>query len=93
MDVSCIIFNSSVNFIRSWILLHISTRVNLSILTDFLIKLPVSYFETKTTGDIMQRMSDQQRIESFLTGTTLNTLFSVINLVIFTVVVFNFYHV
>jgi ATP-binding cassette subfamily B protein len=88
-QVMLFIGSTSMNFIRSWILLHISTRVNLSILTDFLIKLmklPVSYFETKTTGDIMQRMSDQQRIESFLTGTTLNTLFSVINLVVFTVV-------
>jgi ATP-binding cassette subfamily B protein len=60
-----------VEFIRSWILLHISTRVNISILTDFLIKLmklPMSFFDTKMTGDIMQRMNDQRRIESFLTG-------------------------
>jgi len=88
-QIMLFIGSTSVNFIRSWILLHISTRVNLSILTDFLIKLmklPVSYFESKTTGDIMQRMNDQQRIESFLTGTTLNTLFSVVNLAIFTVV-------
>lgn len=88
-QVMLFIGSTSVNFIRSWILLHISTRINLSILTDFLIKLmklPVSYFESKTTGDIMQRMNDQQKIESFLTGTTLNTLFSVINLVVFTVV-------
>lgn len=79
----------SVDFIRSWILLHISTRVNISILTDFLIKLmklPISYFDTKMTGDIMQRMSDQKRIESFLTGSTLSTLFSMFNLLIFSVV-------
>lgn len=77
----------SVNFIRSWVLLHISSRVNLSVLTDFLIKLmqlPVIYFETKSTGDIMQRMADQQKIESFLTTTTLNAVFSIFNLVIFT---------
>lgn len=88
-QVMLFIGSTSVNFIRSWILLHISTRINISILTDFLIKLmklPVSFFETKTTGDIMQRMNDQARIESFLTGTTLNTLFSLINLVIFTIV-------
>lgn len=88
-QVMFFIGNMSVNFIRSWILLHISTRINISILTDFLIKLmklPISYFETKTTGDIMQRMSDQQRIEGFLTGTTLSTLFSMVNLVVFTVV-------
>ena len=79
----------SINFIRSWILLHISVRINVSILTDFLVKLmklPISYFESKTTGDIMQRMSDQQKIESFLTGTALNTLFSMVNLVVFTIV-------
>jgi len=78
-----------INFIRSWILLHISVRINVSILTDFLLKLmklPISYFESKTTGDIMQRMSDQQKIESFLTGTALNTLFSMVNLIVFTVV-------
>lgn len=77
----------SVDFIRSWILLHISTRINISILTDFLIKLmklPMSFFDTKMTGDIMQRMNDQKRIESFLTGSTLSTIFSLFNLVIFT---------
>ncbi|ARS40441.1 ABC transporter ATP-binding protein [Sphingobacteriaceae bacterium GW460-11-11-14-LB5] len=79
----------SVDFIRSWILLHVSTRINISILTDFLIKLmklPMSFFDTKMTGDIMQRMNDQQRIESFLTGSTLNTIFSMFNLVIFTII-------
>ncbi|RZK26190.1 MAG: peptidase domain-containing ABC transporter [Flavobacterium sp.] len=77
----------SVDFIRSWILLHISTRINISILTDFLIKLmklPMSFFDTKMMGDIMQRMNDQKRIESFLTGSTLNTIFSLFNLVVFT---------
>ena len=80
---------TSVEFIKSWILLHISTRINISILTDFLIKLmklPISFFETKMTGDIMQRMSDQKRIESFLTGSTLNMVFSIFNLVIFSIV-------
>ncbi|MDB5121967.1 MAG: apxIB 1 [Mucilaginibacter sp.] len=88
-QVMLFIGSTSVNFIRSWILLHISMRINISILTDFLIKLmklPVSFFESKTTGDIMQRMNDQVGIESFLTGTTLNTLFSLINLVVFTIV-------
>ena len=77
----------SVDFIRSWILLHISTRINISILTDFLIKLmklPMSFFDTKMTGDIMQRMSDQGRIQSFLTGSTLSIVFSLFNLFLFT---------
>src|SRR6185436_10430164 len=64
----------AIEFVRSWVLLHISTRINLSILTDFLIKLmklPVSFFDSKKTGDIMQRMNDHHRIESFLTGSSL----------------------
>ncbi|MGB8191549.1 MAG: peptidase domain-containing ABC transporter [Chitinophagaceae bacterium] len=80
-----------VEFVRSWILLHISTRINLSILTDFLIKLmklPVSFFDSKKTGDILQRMNDHSRIESFLTGTLLNVFFSIINLLVFSVVLF-----
>lgn len=79
----------SVEFIRSWILLHISTRVNLSILSDFLIKLmrlPVSFFDSKQFGDLMQRIGDHHRIEQFLTGQTLNTLFSLLNLVVLSVV-------
>jgi ATP-binding cassette subfamily B protein len=79
----------SVEFIRSWIFLHMSTRINLSILSDFLgklLRLPVSFFESKKTGDILQRIGDHQRIESFLTGTSLNVLFSMFNLVIFSVV-------
>lgn len=79
----------SVEFVRSWILLHISTRVNLSILSDFLIKLmrlPVSFFDTKQFGDLMQRIGDHHRIESFLTGQTLTVLFSLVNLLIFGVV-------
>ncbi|WP_338875413.1 peptidase domain-containing ABC transporter [Spirosoma sp. SC4-14] len=76
----------SVEFIRSWILLHISTRVNLSILSDFLVKLmrlPVSFFDSKQFGDLMQRIGDHHRIESFLTGQTLSVLFSLVNLVVF----------
>lgn len=76
----------AVEFVRSWILLHISTRVNLSILSDFLIKLmrlPLPFFDTKQLGDLMQRMDDQHRIETFLTGQLLTVLFSLINLVIF----------
>lgn len=86
----------AVEIVRSWILLHISTRINISILTDFLIKLmklPVSFFDSKHTGDILQRMNDHSRIESFLTGSSLNTLFSLLNLIVFSVVlaIFNVY--
>ena len=77
---------TSLDFIRGWILLHISTRIRLAILSDFLVKLirlPLSFFDTRMTGDIMQRMSDHNRIEAFLTNTTLNTLFSLVNLLVF----------
>ncbi len=80
---------TSVEFIRSWILLHISSRVNISILSDFLIKLmklPLSFFDVKMFGDIMQRIEDHHRIESFLTAHSLNVLFSLVNLVVFGVV-------
>ncbi|MEO6976956.1 MAG: peptidase domain-containing ABC transporter [Mucilaginibacter sp.] len=88
-QTALIIGRVSVEFIRSWILLHISTRINISILTDFLIKLmklPMSFFDTKMTGDIMQRMNDQKNIQTFLTGSTLSTVFSMFNLVVFSVV-------
>jgi len=88
-QVVLIIGQVSVDFIRSWILLHISTRINISILTDFLIKLmklPMSYFDTKMTGDIMQRMNDQRNIQTFLTGSALTTVFSLFNLVVFSFV-------
>ena len=80
---------TSVDFIRSWLLLHISTRINISLISDFLIKLiklPISFFDTKMIGDIMQRIGDHSRIQSFLTGSSLSILFSMINLVIFSVV-------
>jgi ATP-binding cassette subfamily B protein len=79
----------AIDFIRGWILLHISTRINVSILTDFLIKLmklPVAFFDSKHTGDILQRMNDHSRIESFLTGSSLNIVFSLTNLLIFSIV-------
>lgn len=84
---------TTVEFIRSRILLHISTKINVSILSDFwikLMKLPLSYFDTKLTGDILQRLGDHQRIESFLTGTALNTLFSLFNFVIFSFVLLQY---
>lgn len=80
---------TSVEFIRSWILLHISTRINISIISDFLLKLmklPIGFFDTKMIGDLMQRIGDHSRIESFLTSSTLNTLFSFVNLIVFSVV-------
>ncbi|UHG94921.1 peptidase domain-containing ABC transporter [Spirosoma oryzicola] len=78
-----------IDIIRNWILLHINTRISVTIISHFLIKLmrlPISFFDTKNIGDISQRINDHHRIESFLTGSTLNTLFSLVNLIIFSVV-------
>ena len=80
---------TSVEVFRSWILLHLSTRINISLVSDFFIKLmnlPIAYFDTRMTGDIMQRINDHQRIENLLTGSTLSTLFSMANLVVFSLV-------
>lgn len=71
---------------RGWILLHLSTRINISLVSDFLIKLmklPISFFDSKMTGDIMQRIGDHQRIEQLLTNQSLNVLFSVFNFIVF----------
>jgi ATP-binding cassette subfamily B protein len=76
-------------FIRRWILLHLSTRINLSVISDFLIKLmqlPMSFFDSKKIGDILQRIEDHSRIERFLSSSSLSILFSFFNLIIFGVV-------
>lgn len=77
---------TSVEIIRGWILLHLSTRINISLISDFFIKLmrlPIAFFDVKMTGDILQRIRDHSRIEELLTSTSLNTLFSLVNLVVF----------
>lgn len=79
----------SVEFIRSWILLHVNTRVTISLIADFLIKimkLPLRFFDTKSIGDLLQRIGDHKRIESFLTGNAINLVFSFINFFIFAIV-------
>ncbi len=77
---------TALSIIRSWILLHVTSRINLRMLSDFLIKLmnlPISFFESKNTGDILQRIYDHNRIQNFLSATTLDVLFSAVTLVIF----------
>lgn len=77
---------TALEVIRSWILLHISTRINISLISDFFIKLmnlPISFFDVRMTGDILQRINDHKRIEQILTTSSLNVLFSFLNLLIF----------
>ncbi|WP_080903081.1 peptidase domain-containing ABC transporter [Parabacteroides sp. Marseille-P3160] len=76
----------AVEFIRNWIMLHVNTRISISLISDFLsklMKLPIRFFDTKNIGDIMQRIGDNSRIKSFLTGSALTTLFSFVNFIIF----------
>jgi ATP-binding cassette subfamily B protein len=76
---------TALEFIRSWILLHLSTRINIALISDFFIKLmnlPISFFDVRMTGDIMQRINDHHRIEKILTTSSLSVLFSAINMVI-----------
>jgi ATP-binding cassette subfamily B protein len=88
-QLALVVGRMSVDFIRSWLLLHIGTRVNISVVSGFLSKLmslPISFFDTKFTGDLLQRIEDNNRIESFLTTSTLNVLFSFFNIIIFGIV-------
>lgn len=78
-----------VSFIQSWIFLHISTRVGIGLIDDFLHKLmdlPLGFFDTKFTGDLLQRIGDQRRIESFLTQSTFNIILGLISIVVFSAV-------
>jgi ATP-binding cassette subfamily B protein len=80
---------ASLEIIRSWILLHLSTRINISLISDFfikLMKLPISYFDVRMTGDLLQRINDHKRIERILTTSSLTILFSMFNLVVFSFV-------
>ena len=84
---------TAVDFIRRWILLHISVRINISLVSDFfikLLKLPMSFFDTKLTGDLMQRMGDHSRVEKFLTNQMLNVAFSLLGFVVFGGVLFSY---
>ena len=82
---------TSMDFIRRWLLLHISMRINISLVSDFfikLLKLPMSFFDTKLMGDLLQRKNDHARVETFLTSQTLNVMFTMISFVVFGVVLF-----
>lgn len=77
---------TAIGFIRSKILLHISTRINISLISDFfikLMKLPMKFFDVKLMGDLLQRIADHGRVEQFLTSSSLNLLFSFFSFIIF----------
>ncbi|MCP4181200.1 MAG: peptidase domain-containing ABC transporter [bacterium] len=88
-QLSLFIGRTAIEVIRSWILLHLSTRINISLVSDFFIKLmnlPIAFFDTRMTGDILQRINDHKRIERILTTSSLSVLFSMVNLVVFSLV-------
>ncbi len=84
----------SVGYIRSWILLHVNSRVDISLISDFLVKLmnmPLHFFETKNTGDILQRIGDHERVKGFLMSSSVNIVFAVANFIVFAFIL-GFYH-
>ena len=85
------ISRTAIDFIRRWLLLHISLRINISLVSDFfikLLKLPMSFFDTKLMGDLMQRMNDHSRVNNFLTQQTFNITFAMLTFMVFSVVLF-----
>lgn len=79
--------------VRDWLLLHITARVNISLISDYLIKLmqlPVTFFENKMIGDILQRAQDHERIRSFIMNSSLNLIFSTLTFVTFGIILLVF---
>lgn len=88
-ELMLLLSRTGIDFVRSKILLHISTRINISLISDFFIKLmrlPMRFFDTKLMGDLLQRIEDHRRVERFLTSGSLGLLFSLVTFVIFGVV-------
>jgi len=81
------------NALRDWLLLHITARINISLISDYLIKLmqlPISFFENKMIGDILQRAQDHERIRDFIMNNSLNLLFSSLTFVAFSVILLTY---
>lgn len=79
----------SLDYVRSWILLHINSRIDIALISDFLIKLtamPLQFFDSRMTGDILQRIGDHGRIKNFLLGHSMRIVFSLVNFVVFLVI-------
>jgi ATP-binding cassette subfamily B protein len=80
-----------IELIRSWLLVHLSTRINISLISDFFLKLmrlPSSFFDSKVSGDLLQRIRDHYRIEQLITSSTLSVLFAMVNILVFSAVLF-----
>lgn len=82
-----------VDYLRQWLLLYIGVRVSLSLMSQFITKLlkaPMSFFDTRQTGDLIQRMDDHQRLESFLTNKLFDFIFNIFYFIIYLVILFTF---
>ncbi|RAJ27218.1 peptidase domain-containing ABC transporter [Pedobacter cryoconitis] len=85
-QLALLISSTSVEFVRSWALIHVSSMINIKIISDFLKKLmqlPISFFDSKTTGDLIQRIKDHKRVEEFITEHLLKSIFAIFSIVIF----------
>ncbi|SNR86771.1 peptidase domain-containing ABC transporter [Flavobacterium sp. ov086] len=81
-----IISQTIVAIFREWILIHVTSRFNIKMVSDFLfkmLKLPVSFFDTRNTGEHLQRIADHTRIQNFVSSSTLNMIFSIITFIVF----------
>ena len=90
-ELMIVVGRTATEFIRRWLLLHISMRINISLVSDFfikLLKLPMSFFDTKLMGDLLQRIGDHSRVQNFLTGQVLNVVFTFLSFIIFGIVLF-----
>ncbi len=90
-ELFIVLGKTATDFIRRRLLLHISMRINISLISDFfikLLKLPMSFFDTKLMGDLLQRMGDHTRVQNFLTGQVLNIIFTILSFIIFGIVLF-----
>ena len=94
-ELMIVVGRTATDFIRRWLLLHISMRINISLVSDFFIKLlrlPMSFFDTKLMGDLLQRIGDHSRVQDFLTGQVLNIVFTLLSFLVFGVVLFVYNH-
>ena len=90
-ELMIVLGQTATDFVRRWLLLHISMRINISLVSDFfikLLKLPMSFFDTKLMGDLLQRIGDHTRVQNFITGQVLTIVFSFFSFIIFGIVLF-----